>query len=46
MISTSSMHERPLKASGLRQPRGMECGGMWEGGSEWGDTYTPMADSY
>ena len=27
---------RILKASGQRPPRGMECGGMWEGGSGWG----------
>ena len=36
MTNLSSMHEnRTLRASGLGQPWGMGCGGMWEGVSGW-----------
>ena len=36
---------RALKAGALGQPRGMDWGGRWKGGSGWGDTCTPMADA-
>ena len=36
---------RTLKSRALGQPRGMGWGGQWEGGSGWGDTCAPMADS-
>ena len=36
---------RALKASALGQPRGLGWGGRWAGGSGWGDTCAPVADS-
>ena len=36
---------RAHKAGALRQPRGLGCGGRWEGVQDSGDTCAPMADS-
>ena len=36
---------RAPKAGTLGKPRGMGQGRRWEGGPEWWDTCTPMADS-
>ena len=34
-----------LKAGALRQPRGLGCGGRWEGVQDSRDACAPMADS-
>ena len=43
--NTKFFKNQAEKAGALGQPRGMGCGERWEGGSGWGDTCAPVADS-
>ena len=44
-ILNSQIKSQSGKAGALGQLRGMGWGGRWEGGSEWGNTCTPVTDS-